>query len=56
MKWVAVVLKTKQKSKVLPLEYHSYLNFHANFSKAFIVLLSIVKQQLYPAEEMAAVQ
>lgn len=53
---VAVVLKTKQKNKILPSEYYSYLNVHANFSKAYIVLLCIVKQQLYPAEETAAVQ
>lgn len=50
MKRIAVVLKTKQKTKILPLEYYSYLNLHANFSKACIVLLCIVKQQLYPTE------
>lgn len=56
MKYIVVVLKTKQKTKILLLQYYFYLNFHANFSEACIVLLCIVKQQLYSAEETAAVQ
>lgn len=44
MKRIAVVLRTKQKIKIFPLAYYFYLNFHAHFSKACIVLLCIFEQ------------